>query len=78
MTHATFERELLDEVNRLSEDQQQRVLSFARALTQMVDIRGETGESLLTSIGIFDSSALDEMQKAIDEDCEEIDWRGWE
>lgn len=78
MSDALFERELLSEVNRLTPEQQRRVLSFARALSQVGEVRGESGASLIATIGMFGADDLDEMQRAIDEGCEGIDWGGWE
>ena len=70
--------ELLQTFNELDEAQQQRLLNFARILTKTPVIKGESGESIVQATGFFDAQALDEMEAAIAEGCEGIDWRGWE
>jgi hypothetical protein len=78
MADMTFDRELLEQVHKLDEDQQRRVLEFARILAQASQVRGESGHSILQSAGLFHDEDLDEMARAIEEDCERIDWSGWE
>ena len=70
--------QLIEQFNKMDESQQQRLLNFARILTQTPSIRGESGANIVTATGFFDAESLDEMEAAIKEGCEEIDWRGWE
>jgi hypothetical protein len=78
MADITIEKELLEQVHKLGEDQQRRVLEFARILAHAPEIRGESGRSILQSAGLFPDEDLDEMAHAIEEDCERIDRGGWE
>ena len=74
----TLAQELLDEFNKLDNAKQQRLLSFARILAKTPTIKGEPGSSIVQATGFFDAQSLDEMQAAIQEGTEEIDWREWE
>jgi hypothetical protein len=74
----TLTEQLIEQFNRLGEAQQQRLLNFARIMTQTPSVKGESGDSIVQAVGFFDIQALDEMEAAINEGCEEIDWRGWE
>lgn len=76
--HMTLADQLLEQFNRLDKAQQERLLNFARILANTPDVTGEPGESIVRAAGLFDDQSLDEMEAAIDEGCEEIDWRGWE
>lgn len=78
MTDRVYEQELLEQVNKLDDERQQRLLNYARLLNNVPDVRGESGKSLITSAGMFGKQDLEEMQRAIEEDCERIDWGGWE
>jgi hypothetical protein len=70
--------ELIEQFNKLDESQQQRLLNFARILTKTPMIKGEPGTSIVQAVGFFDAQALDEIEAAINEGTEDIDWRGWE
>lgn len=70
--------DLMEQFKKLDKAQQQRLLNFARVLAKMPVVRGESGESIVQAVGFFDAQSLDEMEAAIQEGCEEIDWRGWE
>lgn len=78
MTDQLYERELLEQVNKLDDEQQYRLLNYARLLANVPQIRGESGKHLIASAGMFGVQDLEEMQRAIEEDCERIDWGGWE
>jgi hypothetical protein len=70
--------ELIEQFNKLDESQQQRLLNFARILSKTPVVRGEPGLSIIQATNFFDSESLDEMEAAINEGCEDIDWREWE
>jgi hypothetical protein len=70
--------QLIEQFNKMDAVQQQRLLNFARILTRTPVIQGESGASIVQAMGFFSAQALDEMEAAIAEGCEEIDWRGWE
>jgi hypothetical protein len=78
MTDKVYEQALLEQVNKLDDEQQRRLLNYARLLANVPDIRGESGKSLIASAGMFSKQALEQMERAIEEDCERIDWSGWE
>ena len=69
--------ELIEQFNKLDE-QQQRLLNFARILTKTPTVKGEPGTSIIQAVGFFDAQALDEIEAAINEGTVAIDWRGWE
>jgi hypothetical protein len=70
--------ELIAQFDQLDEAQQHRLLNFARILANTPDVKGEPGPQIIQAVGFFDLDALDEMEAAIEEACEEIDWREWE
>ena len=78
MTDQMYERELLEQVNKLDDDRQRRLLNYARLLANVPQIHGESGRHLIASAGMFGEQDLDDMQRAIEDDCERIDWGGWE
>jgi hypothetical protein len=66
----TLRDQLIEEFNRLDEAQQQRLLNFARILTKTPAVKGESGISIITATGFFDSESLDEMEAAIRAGCD--------
>lgn len=74
----TLSEEIMQYLNQLDDSQQQTLLNFARILSQTPIIQGESGESIMKSIGLFDTQSLDEIETAIEEGCEQIDWASWE
>jgi len=71
-----LEEQLLNEVRRLPDDQQQRVLDFARMLSTPRPV-GVPGKDLLRFAGAIPSEDLQEIAEAIEQDCERIDTDGW-
>ena len=76
MAETSVEKDLLDELHRLEEDQQRRVLEFARTLANS-KIVGAPGKSLLRFAGTINQDDLNEIARAIAEDCESVDSREW-
>lgn len=74
----TLADQLIEQIKRMDEAQQQRLLNFARILAKTPVIKGESGASIINATGFFDAQSLNEMEAAIEEGCEEIDWHGWE
>lgn len=71
---------ILEQIRRLSSEQQQKVLDFARSLTHPNRPHGESGASFLRSLADmepFDPEDLEIMRRAADEDCEQIESDGW-
>jgi hypothetical protein len=77
MLNPVIERQILEELHRLKPEQQQKVLEFARELTGSKTPKGVPSSSLLKFGGLIPKEDLDEMMKAIEEDCERIDYDEW-
>ncbi len=76
MGNDSVKEAILDEVNKLSEAEQEQVLAFARELSTPAP-RGEPGGNLLKLVGCIPSEDLREMEQAIEEGCEQVDPNGW-
>lgn len=76
MSNAVLEKEILDQVGRLSLDQLQRVLDFIRDLAGRRPA-GVPGNELLAFAGAIDPEDLDLMKRAIEDGCETVDLNGW-
>lgn len=74
----TLADQLIEQINNMDEIQQQQLLNFARTLSKKPLIAGESGSHIIQSTALFDAQSLDEIETAISEGCEEIDWRDWE
>jgi putative transposase len=71
-------RELEAENNRLKRIVAQQVLDFARALPGSSRPKGISSLKLLKlAEGLFEREDVEEMMKAIEEDCEKIDYDEW-
>lgn len=66
--------QILAQLAGLSEDQQLRVLDFARSL---VSPNGIAGRDLLRFAGAIEKEDLQTMSQAIEEGCEKIDPDEW-
>ena len=78
MASISFEQELLEHAHQLDAEQQLSLLNYVRVLAKTPHIRGESGQSIVQSAGLFRDEDLDEMAQAIEADCEGIDGSGWE
>ncbi len=67
----TRTEQLIEQFNKMDETQQQRLLNFARILTQTPNVKGESGASIVAATGFFDAESLDEMEAAIREGCKD-------
>jgi hypothetical protein len=69
---------ILDQLDRLTTEQQEQVLDFAAHLPSSLP-PGTPGEVLLARMGTFEFEPgdLDEIAQAIEEGCEKIDWNEW-
>ncbi len=67
--------QILIQLAGLSEDQQQRVLDFARSLAASPD--GVAGRTVLRFAGTIEAEDLQTMSRAIEEGCEKIDPDEW-
>ncbi len=77
MIDPVLEHEIIQQLERLNPDQQRKVLDFARGLNVSERPRGVPSSSLLQFGGLIPKEDLDEMMKAIEEDCERIDYGEW-
>ncbi len=73
----TMTEELLEHFSKLDVTQQRHILDVVRTATQTSNVRGESGQSILQSARLFDAQSLDEMETAINQGCEGIDWHDW-
>ena len=67
---------LLEQIESIPHDDQQRVLEFARALAMSV-LEGVPGKDLLRFAGAVPADDLQLIAKAIEADCERIDFSEW-
>ncbi|MBN1284240.1 MAG: hypothetical protein JXB47_02475 [Anaerolineae bacterium] len=79
MEALSLKEQIIEELKSLSPVQQAQVLAFARRLHKPTP-EGMPGEVWLAKMDTFEfePGALDEMMRAIEEDCERIDWDGWD
>ena len=72
--------QLIREVDKLTPEQQEQLLEMARRLQSTVLPTGTSGNTLIEHIERlqFAPGAVDEMMRIIEEDCERIDWDGWQ
>ena len=62
-----LQEELLQQMSRLPEEEQQRVLAFVKGLTPATG--GSSGKDLLKFSGAIGQTDLQSMTKAIEEEC---------
>lgn len=78
---SVIEATIVEALRKLDEAQQQQVLDYIHGLvgssTLPPGIPGEVLWQRAVEIN-FDPEALAEMMQAIEEDCERIDWDGWD
>lgn len=80
MDEPTLKEQIAAEVERLTPQQQAQLLAFARRISELPPIIGTPGEVLLENRHLFkfEPGEVDVMMRAIEEDCERIDWDEWE
>ena len=65
---------LLKHLEKLSPEQQERLLAFARSLSGTTDPpRGRSGKGLVTFAGAIQEDEMEAIVKVIQEDCERTD-----
>ena len=79
MTGVSLRDQIISQLDRLSPEQQQLILDYTRSLLGQLPqgIRGEELIALAHEIN-FTPEDLDEIIRAIEEDCGRIDWDGWQ
>ncbi|MDN5697854.1 MAG: hypothetical protein L0G70_07750 [Rubrobacter sp.] len=77
-------RRVIEQIDALDAEGKRRVLDFSRELADRGPSGareprpvGETGGALLAFAGTIDREDLEEIRRAVDEDCEKIDEEGW-
>ena len=76
MTIPSFEQEITSHLHKLSPEQQKQVLSFVRTLAEEKPA-GVPGKELLRFVGAIALDDLKEIEKAIDEGCEQVHMNEW-
>ena len=78
MNTTSVKEQIVSQLDKLSEEQQQQVLEFTHRLQRTLP-PGMPGEVLIARAREinFDPQDLAEMAQAIEEDCERIDWDEW-
>jgi hypothetical protein len=71
----TLERDIVTEVFKLRDVQQQEVLNFARTLSS--NLKGTPGAALLPFAGTIDRDDLLIMAKTIEDGCEQVNLNEW-
>ncbi len=71
-----FEKEIVDQLRKLSADRQKLVRAFLRGLHQQSP-KGVPGKDLLRFAGTIAPADLREMSAAIEEACERVDADAW-
>jgi hypothetical protein len=76
MIDSAFQTELLKQIDQLPSELQKQVLIFAKNLKSPTP-RGTPGRELLRFAGTISKEDAQEMMKAIEEECEKIDYDEW-
>lgn len=69
-----IEKELHEQITRLKDDQQLRLLEFARSLA---DSTGKGGKALLRFAGTIEKDEIVAIETAIDDGCEIVNANEW-
>jgi len=73
---SVVEQQILEQLDALTPDQQRQVLAYMRAIGQQT-WAGKPGYLLLPFAGTIPLEDLEEMTRAIEEGCEQIDLAEW-
>ena len=76
MPAATFHKEILEQLGKLTVEQQLKVLDFARELGASGPV-GAPGKDLLRFAGAIDPEDLKTMAQVIEEESERVDLNEW-
>ena len=71
-----IEKELHEQITRLKDDEQLRLLEFARSLSDSPG-KGEAGKTLLRFAGTIEQDDIVTIGRAIEEGCEIINSNDW-
>jgi hypothetical protein len=73
---SAVEQQIREQLDILTPEQQWQVLAYIRSLTQQTWV-GTPGHALLQFAGTIPLGDLEEMARAIEEGCEQIDLAEW-
>lgn len=76
MVSSTLERELHEQLERLPEPRQRKVVEYARGLAEEKP-KGISGQEFLALTGTLEPDDVALMKKAIEEECERVDLDEW-
>ena len=76
MMKSSLKKEIIEKLESLPAEKQEKVLEFVGALTQDKTI-GIPGQKLLHFSGMIEKNDLDSMKRAIEEGCEKVDINEW-
>jgi hypothetical protein len=76
MANLSFEKEITSHLHKLTPEQRQRVLAYIRTLSEERPA-GIPGTGLVGFAGAIDPNDLKEMEKAIEEGCEQVNLIKW-
>ena len=71
-----LKEQILEQVSLLPQEQQRRILDFARALAMSVPV-GARGKELLRFAGAIEADELQMIAQAIEDGCERINLNEW-
>jgi len=77
MVDSTLEQRLVEQFRRLTAEQQRQLLNYAQTMTRPRGLSGREMIALARKVA-FPPEDLVEMEQAIEEDCERVDWNGWD
>ncbi len=75
MTSSQIKQKLLEQLDQLSERDQQKVLEYAENLPS--PRKGTPGKDLLKFFGTIEPEECRRMEEAIEAGCERVDSSGW-
>lgn len=80
MSALSVREQLIHELDKLTPEQQEHLLDIARRIQQSKLPPGTPGDLLLARMESFNFAPgeVDTMMRAIEENCERIDWDGWQ
>lgn len=76
MADTTIEKAILDEVHHLGTDHQQKVLDYARSLSEN-GLKSVSGKDLLRFAGTIEKDDLKKITQAVNDGCENINANEW-
>ncbi|MGB3459425.1 MAG: hypothetical protein WBB08_09065 [Halobacteriota archaeon] len=74
MTNASIKAEIVKQLDYLPTELQRHVLDFVRTLSRP---KGVPGKQLLHFAGTIGEDDLQAMSRAIETECERVDWNEW-